>query len=96
MGRTVEELSASMSADEFAEWQAYYEVEPFGSPVEDDRFRNLLALQYSGLGGKDEIHWLDRDPEWSAHLRDLARPPIDDAIEAYFEARIAAQKAPST
>ena len=92
MGRTVEELSATMSMDEFHEWAAFHDVEPFGTPVEDDRFRNVLALQYKALNGRAEIHWLDRDPEWSAHLRDLARPPLDDAIEAYFEARIAAQR----
>lgn len=80
-----------MSVEEFIEWGAFYEVEPFGTPVEDDRMRNLLALTYSGLGGKEDVQWLDRDPEWTRRLREMALPPLEDSIEAYFEARLKAQ-----
>lgn len=76
------------------EWAAYYEVEPWGSPADDDRWRNLLALQYSAHGGKEEVRWFDRDPDWTQYIIDLQKPPMDDSIEAYFEARLKAQERP--
>jgi hypothetical protein len=88
----VEELSASLSNEEFEDWMMYYSVEPFGSPAEDDRFRNLLAISYSAAGGKDHVDWLDRDPEWTATLRERAEPPLEDKLEAYFEMRMKAQE----
>lgn len=91
MGRTVAELSATMSREEFLEWNAYYDVEPFGSPAEDDRARHIVSILYAAYGGNDDVRWFDRDPEWTAHLDELNRPPLDDTIEAFFEARLQKQ-----
>jgi len=44
-GRTVEELSDTMSVDEFLTWGAYMTIEPFGDDRADWRNAMAMALQ---------------------------------------------------
>ncbi len=37
MGKTVHQLLSEIDSAELTEWQAYYQLEPFGSLVEDER-----------------------------------------------------------
>jgi len=41
-----------MSSAEFAEWMAYYQVEPFGSTADDIRFGTLATASVAPWGGK--------------------------------------------
>ncbi len=84
MGRTVEELSASLSAKEFAEWIAFSQLEPFGCDAEDDRFRQLLNLEFAvnAKAGSATPNWLDRDPEETERLRQKAT--IESKMETFF------------
>lgn len=43
-GRPLSEIQRDMSSREFSEWIAYYNLEPFGSNVEDLRHAQLMAL----------------------------------------------------
>ena len=55
MGRTVEELLASISSAELAEWMAYYTVCPFGEERADFRqaiTSMILANQWRGKNSK--------------------------------------------
>lgn len=42
----------SMSAATFAQWQAYYMLEPFGAEVEDVRYATKMSLWLAAHGGK--------------------------------------------
>ena len=41
---TVAELFERMSADEFRDWQEYYQMEPFGPLADDIRFGTIAAM----------------------------------------------------
>jgi hypothetical protein len=82
MGRTVAELEETMSMDEYHEWAAYYESEPFGTPAEDDRWRLNYSLVWATNSDKEQPVWLDRDPEETA--RREAQRSLDDKIEEFF------------
>ncbi len=84
MGRTVAELEETMSMDEYMEWAAFYELEPWGTPAEDDRWRLNYSLVWAINSDKDQPVWLDRDPEETAR-REAARP-LDDKINEFFSA----------
>lgn len=64
MGRTVEELSATLSPAEWVTWMAYYQLEPFGSPADDDRFRVLTThvIAPHMRSGSELPFFFDRDP----------------------------------
>lgn len=50
MGYTVSELTSKLTYKEFIEWQAYYEVEPWGSKIEGVRMAsNTCAVFNAGL-----------------------------------------------
>jgi hypothetical protein len=52
LGRTVEELHASMSHSEYADWVRFANYEPFGEIREDYRFGNLGAQIATVMAGK--------------------------------------------
>jgi hypothetical protein len=95
LGRTIAELEATLDIDEYYEWQAYYTVEPFGTPAEDDRWRQHYALFYSANAavGAEQPEWLDRTPEETARLRAKvsAAVSVEDKIEAFFGGRSAVE-----
>lgn len=73
-----------MSLQELYEWEAYYQLEPFGSPSEDDRWRQMYTL-YFGVNAKanaEQPDWLDRDPEETLRLRSAIT--MEDKMEAFF------------
>lgn len=43
MGRTVSELTASISDDELLSWRAYFEVEPFGAAGDWVRYAKRMS-----------------------------------------------------
>jgi hypothetical protein len=60
LGRTVEELDASMTTDEFYQWIAYSTLEPWGEDRADWRSAHTNALLSSLLGsGKKQIKITD-------------------------------------
>lgn len=94
LGRTVAELEASLSTDEFAEWMAYWQLEPFGPEIDDQRAGTIAAATYNCAMTSDasRLGWSDifiRDPEEHAarKQRELAA-----RIEAAFEAHNARLK----
>lgn len=63
--RSVREAQQHIGADEFAEWLAYYTLEPFGPRRDDQRIGTLaavLANLYSKKRGK-KYKWSDFFPE---------------------------------
>ena len=93
MGRTLEELDATMSPQEFWEWAAYFEVEPWGAPTEDHRWQTLCDITFRAGGGTvKDIKWFDRDPEETARIeakKAAYAQTLDAKLEDYFERRIA-------
>lgn len=83
-----------MSPEEYDEWKTYYSFEPWGSPIEDDRFRRLYQLHWYGAGKSFEgdlpsYFLLDRDPEETDRLKaeaEAAIDPVDDLI-AFMSSR---------
>lgn len=88
-----------MTPQELAEWQAFYELEPWGTPVEDDRWRKLYELLWypNFKGDLIEGFYLDRDPEETARLRAKAEADVslEDKLDAFF-APIAVSKESSS
>lgn len=54
LGRTVGELDASLSYDEFMEWQAYDRLDPIGGYRADLQTAHLLYAYYRSMGGGDD------------------------------------------
>jgi hypothetical protein len=58
LGRTIEELQATMSSTEFTDWCAYMRLEPFGYEVENWRAGMIAAavcntlIRSTGVGSK--------------------------------------------
>jgi len=50
LGRTIGELEAALSSAEYAEWQAYYQIDPFDDQRADLRFA-MLASMVAAIGG---------------------------------------------
>jgi len=78
-----------MTVDELEEYEAFYQLEPFGTPAEDDRWRLLYMLTHKAhFDQKNVDHsvWLDRDPEETARLRAQAEAAltVEDRIEMFF------------
>lgn len=71
------------------EWQAYYELEPWGTPAEDDRWRLHYMMQFRGGFQGTEPAWLDRDPEETARLAAEAEAALtlEAKIDAFFSMR---------
>ena len=55
LGTTVEEAQDRIDAQQFAEWQAYYGLEPFGGERFDIAIAQLCAIVSSALGGHGRI-----------------------------------------
>lgn len=45
LGKTLSEIAA-MDMSEMVTWYAYYQLEPWGCPVEDERSSNMMTLFY--------------------------------------------------
>ena len=52
LGRTVAELSATLSEHELAEWMAYYSLEPWGEDRADLRAGVIASAVYNAQGAK--------------------------------------------
>ena len=50
LGMTVDQLVRSMSVDEFAEWQAFYQLEPFGEDWRQTAY--VCTMIGNGNGGR--------------------------------------------
>lgn len=59
LGKTVRQLQAEMTSDEFTEWQAYYLMEPFGAAAEDIRHG-------VGMSMLANAHFASKDKSFSA------------------------------
>lgn len=54
MGRTVGELDACLSYEEFIEWQAYDRLDPIGGYRLDLQTAHLLYAHYRFMGGSED------------------------------------------
>lgn len=91
MGRTVEELTATLSHGELQEWIAYYGFEPFGSPVEDQRARvsNQLFFDVNYEGEPPSTILFERDTEEADRIRAETKRQVELAqLRDFFERRI--------
>lgn len=87
LGRTVEELNATLSASEWISWLQFFEVEPYGLPVID-----VVQAQLRALIGN--IHRNDQARPEPFHVRDfllfmneasheeIQGAPINDGLSA--------------
>jgi hypothetical protein len=91
----VAELGERMSYSEFIEWQAFYELEPWGTDVEDGRWENYYRMFWSANSdikkNPPPYRFLDRDPEETERLKREAETQIslDEKIRAFFGSRTA-------
>lgn len=87
-----------MSVEEFHSWQAFYAVEPWGSPVADQHFATLCTLFYSANCAANTVipDFFDRDPLETARRRaEIAQQQsIEDNIRAFFAPRVKMVEAP--
>lgn len=54
LGKTVEELTSTLTVNELNEWKLYESVEPFGEIREDWRIGFLLAVFLNTMRGKNK------------------------------------------
>ena len=93
LGRTVNELMSSMSAEEFEYWKAFSVFEPIGVLREDALFANVCKT-LADLQGKNELTLRD----FTVFNRNKAEPEPDQEqvmrnIKAVFGALSAKSKA---
>ncbi len=87
MGKTVAQLDRELSPDELVEWQAYYQLEPWGSPAADWRADVISRLTWFANGFKgDPPDFFDWDFEETKRLKDKHQASIslEDKIDAFF------------
>lgn len=86
-----------MSPDEYQDWIAFYNLEPWGSQADDSRFQVLCDVIHrtnSTERIEKSLVFFDRDPEETARLEAIERArtdrlsALDAKIEAYFERRL--------
>lgn len=68
LGRTRQELLATIAPDELKEWMAYDNIEPFGAPVQD-----LQSAMNCYL-----LAWIFEALKASAGAKDLNSPKLED------------------
>ena len=87
LGRTIAELDAEMSSEEFTGWLAYYAIEPFGAE-RDNIHAGIIASTIANVDGGTRRTWTARDfmvidktarqdentEKFIAGLRALAKP----------------------
>jgi hypothetical protein len=85
-----------MDYNEFLEWTAFYEIEPFGTPTEDNRWENLLSLFWSAnsTSRSKPPRFFDRDPEETKRIaaERSSAMSLDEKLRAYFAPRAAEQE----
>lgn len=74
-----------MTSTEFTEWQAYYELEPFGAPVEDRRHGVATALFANSQRGKDSAPFTAEDFMYGSE----AQAPADSGEPTLLEDPVA-------
>lgn len=96
MGRTIQELRATLSYAEFCEWCLYYQIEPWGEDRADLR-AGIVASTIANYAGKtrskgsdpalpaDYLPYLER-PEPDPPADD--QPLTDDDLAAWSDAAI--------
>ena len=82
MGRTVQELLATISASELAEWQAFDRIEPFGDARQDFN-TGVICQQIHAVMGKRT------KPADFMYLHEPAKPK-EELTEEQLSRRIAA------
>lgn len=88
-----------MSVEEFHSWQAFYAIEPWGSPVADQHFATLCTLFYSANCSANTTipDFFDRDPAETVRRRAAIaeQQSLEDNIRAFFAPRVKADVSPS-
>lgn len=75
-------MQDEISSREFAEWQAYYRLEPFGQHVMDIRLAHLMAWIGNALGSKKKISARDVMLRWDEDEENDV--PVADRVRAIF------------
>lgn len=82
-----------------AEWEAFHYFEPWGTPATDDRWSILYTLTHRAhfQHNNEDIPWLDRDPQETARLREIAEAAVslEDKFDAFFAPIAVSEEPPS-
>ncbi|ATG18031.1 DUF4035 domain-containing protein [Providencia alcalifaciens] len=79
MGRTVDELTRTMSADELIMWMAFDRLSPIGDIRGDIQTAHIVSSLYGAQGGKLSLH--DAMLRWGARDERVA----DDSLEEFLQ-----------
>ena len=87
LGKSLYEVAA-MPLPEFTTWAAYYELEPWGCPVEDERSRNQLTLFYSAYRASSDTPIPTFYDRWKLEEKTAPEPEshLHNKIKGYFKA----------
>lgn len=74
-------MQTEIDSAEFAEWQAFYLLEPFGGEVADRRHGAAMALQANAQRGKDTEPYEVEDFMYGSVVHEEREPEyIDDPV----------------
>ncbi|KQQ89929.1 hypothetical protein [Massilia sp. Leaf139] len=74
-------MQAEIDSAEFAEWQAFYLLEPFGGEVADRRHGSAMALQANAQRGKDVEPYKLEDFMFGSVVQENPEPELlDDPV----------------
>lgn len=83
-------MQDEISSLEFAEWQAYYRLEPFGEQVVDARLAHLMAWIGNVFGGKRKVKPADVLLRWDTDEDEDV--PVSTKVMQIFGALAARKK----
>lgn len=78
MGRTVDELTRTMSASEMTLWMAFDRLSPIGDIRSDIQTAHIVSSLYGAQGGKLSLN--DAMLKWSAQ----DEQPADGSLEGFL------------
>lgn len=84
LGKTLAEIE-TITDEELSGWMAFYDLEPWGCPVEDQRTEMGLSLLYA-INTKRTTkipRFIDRDPE-GRMFQPLSQEELEDNIVTFF------------
>ena len=81
------ELETAVSPEEFTEWMAFYQLEPFGTPLTDDYWRTLNSITYSANSkpGTAIPDFFRRDVEERERMRREHEGNLDSKLRRFFD-----------
>jgi hypothetical protein len=92
--RSVREMETTLTIQEYAEWQDFHILEPWGCQVEDHRFDTLSSLIVRTSGNDvPPGGFFNRDPDKHLQLKKVMKDQMEANIMNAFGAHNARAKA---